>query len=339
MDNALENAPEDRTIRLFAFGIGYDVNTDLLDIVSQQLGGRASYVEPGERVDEAVSAFYAQISTPVLANLALDFGTEIVVDDLFPFQLPDLFAGEQLVVVGRYRAGGTTDVTLTGDVNGVERTYVYPDQTLAEKGGEPFVARLWATRKLGALLEQVRRTGASDELVDAIVDLSLRYGIVTPYTSYLVEEPEQALSAAESLIPLERYSLNSLQDRARSEVYLQADSLAAAAPAGAAAVKASEAREELLSAQTVGQDRAVRYVGGRTFRLENRLLADDGRALEFWLDTAYDDAMDVTTIQFGSEAYFDLLDEPGMAEWLAISPELLIVVGDDEAIRITTLDE
>ena len=108
---------------------------------------------------------------------------------LFPYPLPDLFAGEQLVAVGRYKEGGAVEVELKGDVNGTERLFVYPDRDLVTSGGEPFVAKLWATRRIGDLINQVRRRGPQQELIDEIVDLSLRYGIVTPYTSYLVLEP------------------------------------------------------------------------------------------------------------------------------------------------------
>ncbi|MBK8050426.1 MAG: VWA domain-containing protein [Anaerolineales bacterium] len=128
--NAANNRPADGAVRLFTFGIGYDVNTDLLDILSQDLGGRASYVAPEEKIDEAVSAFYTQVSTPVLTGVSLAFGDDVLVEDLYPYPLPDLFAGEQLVVAGRYRDGGPAEVTLTGAVNGRESTFVYSDREL-----------------------------------------------------------------------------------------------------------------------------------------------------------------------------------------------------------------
>jgi Ca-activated chloride channel family protein len=81
----------------------------------------------------------------------------------------------------------------------------------------------------------------------------------------------------------------------------------------------------------------MRYVGGRTFALRAYITADDGSRLELWVDTQYDEAMKVTTVEFGSDAYFDLLDEPNMAQWLAISSELIIVTGEESAVRITTL--
>ena len=45
-------------------------------------------------------------------------------------------------------------------------------------------------------MEQVRTNGEQKELRDEIVDLGTRYGIVTPYTSYLALEPGAALNVA-----------------------------------------------------------------------------------------------------------------------------------------------
>jgi Ca-activated chloride channel family protein len=339
VDNAQNNAPV-RSVRLFPFGIGYDVNADLLDTLGSSLGGRSAYVRPEERIDEAVGSFYAQISTPVLASIALDLGEEAGVDQLFPYPLPDLFAGEQLVVVGRYAAGGVIEVQLTGEVNGAERLYVYPKRELVSSGGEPFVAKLWATRRIGALLDQVRRGGPQQELVDEIVDLSLRYGIVTPYTSYLVLEPGVIEGApgfdttAGAALPQAR----SILGDAEKGVAVAAAEAVAAAPTGAAAVEASIALNALQGVETVVQEDAVRYAAGRTFQRQGQVMDATGRTLDLWVDTTYREDMALETVLFGSDAYFALLDQPDMAEWLALSPEIVIVTGENTALRVTTVE-
>jgi Ca-activated chloride channel family protein len=334
--NAENNAPA-RTIRLFPFGIGYDVNTDLLDTLGSLLGGRTSYVQPEERIDEAVGEFYATISTPVLANIVLDFGPEVAVEGMFPYPLPDLFAGEQLVVVGRYAEGGPVAVTLRGEVNGEERLYVYEGRELAARGGEPFVARLWATRRIGALLDQVRRTGPDAELIDEIAELSLRYGIVTPYTSYLVLEPgEFAPAPLAEGSAAQAYAPRDIAADAHKGVAVAAAEAAAAAPVGAAAVQGSEVRAQLQTANTVPQAEAVRFVAGRSFQRQGVVAGAEGQSVEFWVDTGFRADMAVTTVEFGSDAYFALLDEAeSMAAWLAISPAIVIVTDDATAIRVT----
>jgi Ca-activated chloride channel family protein len=338
IDNALDNRPEDRSVRLFTFGVGYDVNTDLLDILSRELGGRASYVEPAERVDEVVGDFYSQISTPVLTDVEVELA-DARIDEVFPHPLPDLFAGDQIVVAGRYRDGGTFDVELRGTVNGEERLFVYPDQELTDGGGESFEARLWATRKIGALLDEVRRNGPNDELIDAITELSLTYGIVTPYTSFLVLEPGlQPPVAGGGAAPAATEAPLALMDSARAAVQESAAGMAAAAPAGEAAVQASKDRAALLGAETVRQEEPVRFVAGKTFTRRAMVPAPDGRVLELWVDTAYAEEMPTRTVRFGSPEYFDLLDLPDMPAWLAIAPELILVL-DDGAVRVTTVDE
>ena len=201
IDNLAAAAPDN--LRLFAFGVGYDVDTFLLDSLAQAHHGSTMYVLPEESLDEKLSAFYTRISTPVLTDLSLDFG-EMSTFDLYPSPLPDLFSGSQIVVVGRYHQGGTTRVTLTGAVNGQTQSFQFPDQDFAVQSDhetlisnlQSVIPRLWATRKIGYLLNQVRLHGPDQETVDQIVRLSIRYGIVTPYTSYLVTEPA-ALGAAE----------------------------------------------------------------------------------------------------------------------------------------------
>ncbi|HID89999.1 MAG TPA: VWA domain-containing protein, partial [Anaerolineae bacterium] len=160
-------------VRLFPFGLGDDVNTILLDTLAEQHGGTTGYVRPYERIDEEVSAFYAKISTPVLTDIELDFGA-VMVEDTYPYPLPDLFAGTQLILVGRYREGGATRIVLTGEVNGERREFVY-EGTFRAEGGDDFIPRLWATRKIGHLLTQIRLHGERKEWVDAIVELSVRY--------------------------------------------------------------------------------------------------------------------------------------------------------------------
>ena len=353
--NAQANKPEGRSVRLFTFGVGYDVNTDLLDVLSADMGGRTTYVAPEAQIDEVVSAFYDQIGKPVLANVALDFGGNTVVDEIYPYPLPDLFAGEQLVAAGRYRDGGPLTVQLSGDVNGRPVTFVYPDQELAERGGEPFVARLWATRKLGARLEQVRREGPNDELIDAIVALSLEYGIVSPYTSYLVLEPGMTdvdSVAVDGGPPVPRSAgspdgagtgsagmggeaVTSL----RADAYAAAESVAAAvaaAPAsGEAAVKAAQQRAALAGAENVQQSEEVRYLGGKTFARRGYAEGADGQPAEFWVDTAYTEEMDLETVEFASDRYWALLEQPNVAQWLSLSTEMIVVLDNGTALRVT----
>lgn len=173
--------------RIFSFGVGNDVNTVLLDALADNSRAVSSYVREGEDIEAKVSSLYAKISNPVLANLKLQVGDDIKVSEVYPPQLPDLFHGSQLVVFGRYTGKGHTTIKLTGQIGKETKEFVY-ELNFADKteGNQGFVEDLWARRKVGYLLDQIRVQGETKEVVDEVVQLAKRYGITTPYTSYLL---------------------------------------------------------------------------------------------------------------------------------------------------------
>ena len=181
-------------VRLFVFGVGYDVNTVLLDRLARENHGAADYVKPDENLEERLSAFYTKVASPVLTDVRLEFSRSI--RDLYPDPLPDLFAGQQLLVVGRYTSGGPTTVALEGSVDGRRERLAFGDLSLVEDDRRAsYLPGLWATRRVGTLLERLRLLGTSREVVDEVVALSTRYGIVTPYTSFFVNEQVDVANA------------------------------------------------------------------------------------------------------------------------------------------------
>ncbi len=177
--------------RVFTFGVGDDVNATMLDRMAEQSRAVSTYVRPAEDIEAKVSGLYSKISHPVLANLKLEVaatsGRGVTLEEIYPPQLPDLFHGGQLVVLGRYNQSGHAAVKLTGAIGGETREFVYElnfaDKTTDDKA---FVEHVWARRKVGYLLDQVRANGEKKELVDEVTLLAKKYGIATPYTSYLI---------------------------------------------------------------------------------------------------------------------------------------------------------
>ncbi len=293
LDNFAREAPDN--VRLFSFGVGYDVDTFLLDLLAGNHSGTSSYVVPGERIDEKVSAFYQKISTPVMTDLVLEIDG-VRTFDAYPDPLPDLFVGSQIILVGRYKEGGSADITLSGIINGREESFTFENlnfMTGRERSPENStlrtIPRLWATRKVGFLLNEIRLHGANQEIIDQIVRLSIRFGIVTPYTSYLVTE-DMALGAD---------AIEDLSAREFEE--------SAAAPqepvSGEAAVEKAADQGALQEADVVEAPPAeaaeqVRILGDRTFVYLNGV----------WTDTAFDPGR-MTTIQvaFLSDDYFALV--------------------------------
>jgi Ca-activated chloride channel family protein len=321
LSNFAANAPDN--LRLFAFGVGYDVDTILLDTLAQDHHGRSTYVQPGMSIDEILSSFYSGISTPVLTNLDLGFG-DLSVYDLYPDPLPDLFAGSQVILLGRYREGGTTDIDLTGEVNGEVQRFTFSDQVFDDLSPanslQASIPRLWATRKIGYLLNEIRLQGANQEIIDQIVHLSIRYGIVTPYTSYLVTE-EVPLGAAE-------------QQRQSEETYGQIQAMPTQAPSGQGAVQSAAeagAMQDAASAPELKGEAfsTVRILGARTYVLS------DGK----WIDTSYDpDSMETTKVDFLSQKYFDLVAaHPELADAFALG-EQVIALSNGEAYEVLPSD-
>lgn len=301
---------------LFAFGVGNDVDTILLDSLTQQHHGTTQYVIPGEQIDEAVSALYTKVASPVLTSVELEVDG-IDIWDLQPAQLPDLFSGEQLVLVGRYDGWGPAEVQLSGTLQGERVTIEYDDVRFTAQGGESSVPGLWATRKIGELLRDIRVNGPNEETIDQIVRISIRYGIVTPYTSYLVTEPA----------PFGDDAVDVISERAAATTTTFAASGEASV---AAADTAAELESSDLAAPVTSQyAELIASAGGRTFRQV------DGR----WIDTTFDPDMTTTRIAFGSSDYFALAGrDTATAAALAIAPHVVVVI-DGAAFEIVGADD
>jgi uncharacterized protein YegL/uncharacterized lipoprotein YajG len=190
IDAILKKAKAARSerVRLFTFGVGNDVNTRLLDDLAESSKGAREYIAPSEDIELKVGTFFDKVSYPVLTGLKLKIGGEVRVHDVLPRSLPDLFKGGQLVVTGRYEGSGMVPITLSGVVAGKPAEFRMEGKFVVGEDRDDFVPRLWAVRKVGYLMDAIRLNGANEELRKEIVRLGTRYGIVTPYTSFLVVE-------------------------------------------------------------------------------------------------------------------------------------------------------
>ena len=326
IEQILANVKSETTdqVRLFPFGVGNDVNTLLLDTLAEDNRGATGYVRPHERIDEEVSGLYAKIKTPVLTDLALDFG-DVIIEDAYPANLPDLFAGEQLILTGRYRLtednGKATTITLTGQVDGEEQEFVY-EGFFGISDDNNFIPRLWATRKLGYLLTQIRLHGENEEWVNAIIDLSVRYGIITPYTSFLIQE-EDILTNTGREEAAEEYMAQPTEPMVGAPAAEKAEAEADMRGAGSAA-PLTELEEDRESGDVV---QTVKHMGEKTF------LMRDG----VWIDTTFDpETMSTRKIGFGTETYFELLNaRPQWGHYLALG-ERVIFVAEGEAYEMVS---
>ena len=285
------------TARLFTFGVGYDVNTLLLDRLAQENRGTTTYVQPGESLEVVLSNFYEKIDSPVLADLKLNVDGPCIYNS-YPRVLPDLFRGNQLILVGRYRGDSLADIGLSGEARG-ESLNLSCQRSFHEVSLDAsFLPRLWAGRKIASLLEQIRLYGETDELVDDVIRLSRLFGIITPYTSFLVDESSV-------------YSAEEMADAVRT---------AAAPTTGSQAVSGAAALKILAEAGTVpSSGEMVRTVEDRTYWMKNGM----------WTDSTYDGTETIDIAVF-SQAYFDLLEIlPWIGPHLALGEALIVQIGGD----------
>jgi Ca-activated chloride channel family protein len=360
MDALTEDAP--RNARIFTFGVGDDVDTFLLDQIVRDFKGAGSYVRPSERIDEEVATLYNKISAPVMTDIEIIWDG-VTPEWVYPRNLPDLFAGEQLTIVGRYRnSESNVTITLSGIVNGQRETLTYTVDGLQENaGGESFLGRLWATRRIGDLLNNIRLNGEDPELVESVVNLSIRYGIITPYTSFLIEEDDilsqsgrdaafddfaaeaeelandftgasavdaadTALGLSEANAPMAMPTMQSNRSGSGSGA-----SVGGAAPAEPMDMDMAE-DDGFVTDEETGEGFAsepsvnpVQYVGDKTFLLQG----------DIWTDTLYNpDTMDAIEVVFLSDAYFDLLEQfPDAGAYLAIGEQVIVVL-DGQAYEV-----
>ncbi len=302
--------------RIFVFGVGYDVNVNLLDKMAEQNNGTRQYVQPQENLEVAVSAFYTKISEPVLVNLALKF-LNIRAKNLYPQKLPHLFRGTQLTILGRYIGSGKSKITLSGDINGEKQEFSNNVKFPKNEADHQFLPRLWAQRKVAYLVDEVRLNGENKELVDEIVRLSEKYGIMTPYTSFLVTEDGPR---REILSRLQRgrgaTSVQTTPTDTKPKLSAIRVKSVKAAPTQELRVEESK-RLQALQTQEQLADTAitVKQVKNKTFHLKDGV----------WIDTAHKTEAKTTKFEFGTDSYFELLKkEPELTKYLAIGKHVIV---------------
>jgi Ca-activated chloride channel homolog len=188
------NRRECRGIRIYSFGVGDDVDAHLLDLLAEKTSACSTYVRPNEDLEAKASALAKKIGRPVRTDLKLTISGGPRLVEMYPPRLPDLFQGDQIQVAGRFEGHGPAKITLKGRA-GDQRfsesfQAVFPEVSTDYN----FVAPIWARRKVGYLLDQIRLHGESVEVKKELVKLAHDYSIATPYTSLLVV-PESAASA------------------------------------------------------------------------------------------------------------------------------------------------
>jgi Ca-activated chloride channel family protein len=347
----------ERRARIFVFGLGEDVNANFLDAISAANRGTSEYARGGEELEQKLSGFYGKIAFPVMADLVLKVDGDVDLYDIYPRETPDLFHGSQLLLLGRYRDDGDAEVILGGKVGAQTKTYSYEVSFPDRERDNDFLAHLWATRKVGFLLDEIRLHGENAELRDEVIALGREYGIVTPYTSYLVTEDEPVVPNRMGWrgdMPVPDVAVWGPEDAA--EQPMGGGGWTVATPAAAAPMAADYDRYQALSTvtrsagQTSGESasgdegrrmseelRDMReaerqQTGGFTQYVAGRLFVRTGSG---WVEDGAAGAGATLEIKYLSRAYFDVLAaHPELSALLSLGEDVTLRVGDGKALVI-----
>ncbi len=313
--------------RLFTFGVGADLNVSLIEQLALEGRGTASFVRPEESVERAVGIVASRLTSPLVTYVRIH-SDGVGLLKMHPSGPVDIFAGEDLVVLARYDGSGNAVIRFDGQTTSGPVTWSsrvnFPDRSREN----PFVARLWATQRVGYLSAEKRKHGGSREIDDEIRDLGERFGIPTEFSSYLVVEPGM------------------LRGRVMGATGIQLDNVvvtgagtsrlsAPAAPVQFEAAKTAAAQRSVTnmaaadSASGLREDANVRHVGNVTFVLLDSV----------WTDVRYKRVGPVVRVKPFSDAYFKLLElQPDLRDAFTVG-ERAIISGRSMAIELTPIGE
>ncbi|MDF1564756.1 MAG: VIT domain-containing protein [Deltaproteobacteria bacterium] len=348
---------EKKKSRIFAFGVGDELNATLLDRLASESGASVEFARDGKETEVKLSGFYNRIAFPVLSDVAVELDGARAFD-IYPRTSPALFKGSQMIVVGRYREPGTHAVSLSGKTGAETKKY---DEKLKFPASEPeheFIARLWAVRKVGYLLEQIRVHGENAELKEEVTRLGKKFGIVTPYTSYLVVEdtpmptpgprpfpdrpPRRDFegrasggAAPAAAPPPEAFAADEAMAPRRAEREKKAKALSGSSfstRTGADAIATSGAIKALKEEATLGDagGTTVRRASGRTF------VWKDGA----WTDSDWKSGAKILKVAYLSDAYFELLkSQPSLKKALTLGERVRIMIDGKRGVEIAEAGE
>ncbi|MGE5671193.1 MAG: VIT domain-containing protein [Fibrobacterota bacterium] len=327
--------------RIFTFGIGDEINTHLLDKFTEITNAYRTYVTPDEDIEVKVSDIYTKIQSPLFTDLTIDFGNAITAKHMYPKKLPDLFHGSSITILGKYSGSGSAKIKLSGRIHGEQKTLEYAAAFPESKSDNAFIAPLWAARRIGYLLDQIRLNGSDKELVDEVTQLAKTYGIITPYTSYLIVEDDDRLVQNNRMSDESRTFSPALRKKSGTfveEKRLEFESMKS--KSGAPSARASSELQALNQSVNTDQikekqsrleykdDKGVsRNITRQVKMIQGRAFYNNG---QFWTDIELQKQKqqgNKKRIQYASTEYYNLINQyPESSQYLALGRNVQFVM-------------
>ncbi len=325
--------------RIHLLGVGHDVNAPLLDQLAHASAGTSQFAHPGEDAGAAFLHLASRLSLPRFTGIAIEaIGADGALDvaairERVPEVIEDAYEGEQTVLLGRYRKGATRlGFRVAGELDGEPLISRFEFDISGAALENAFVSRLWAQRRIAALVDHVRRQGAgtgaaaaiSAELVEEVRMLSQRWGILSEYTAFLALEGTDLANEMVNRTALSSSLLNRAQRTRTGAAGVVQSVNQTRWRRGHRVDRLNRFLDEQLRENTVTR---VQHVGERAFFLRG------GK----WVDTrlfegganAVAQLQLLTSVPFGSDGYRDFtkwLDARGLAGVLALSGDVLVEV-------------
>lgn len=299
--------------RIFSFGVGSDLNVALVERLALEGKGTAQFVRPDESVERAVAIVASRLTNPVVTNLRVRADGVRLLKRL-PGDAADLFSGQDYVLLTRYDGSGPARIHFEGETAQGPVSWTTRVEFPSSSRENSFVARLWATQRIGYLSAEKRKSGGSREIDDEIKSLGEKYAIPTEFTSYLVVEP----------------GMRHAQGSVLSDVVVTGVATAAPAPSAAAFEAARTAAKQRAAVNLAVGDEANLSKAASTRRVGTRVFALQG---ETWTDLRKVDSAKVMKVKAYSAAWFKLADAiPELREVFALGDKVVV---SGRAISIT----
>jgi len=319
-----------KNVRLFVFGQGSDVNTRLLDFLALNNRGESEYVMPKQDIAQAVSGFFDRVGSPMLTDITIE-ADGVRLEDVYPQRIPDMYRGEQILVTGRYAGYGKKQVRVSGMFNGKKKSFLFdvefPEVSADDRNA--FVPRIWAGRKVDFLLNEIRKSDTEEmELIKKVTSLAKLYGIVTPYTSFLMTDDvahQTKTVQLRNFVTRMRSNKGGLRGKAWgyaavNNACLQAANRKDLARNGISGKLYSQVQ---LALQQEGKKQhamtAIRYVGNRTFYNSKNV----------WYDSRFEagQKQKIENVDIGSAKYLTLLKNNAWLGKCMAQGEVVVQVG------------
>ena len=287
--------------RIFVFGVGYDVNDHLLDKMAADNGGTRNYVTPNEDIEDAVSSLFRKMNEPVLVDVGINFG-QIITKELTPKNLPDLFREEQLTILGRYEGHGGIVLKIHGIIGSEQQEFSKNVHFSELETDNDFLPHLWAQGRIAELVDQAALGDGSDELYKEIERLSKKYGVRTPYTSFIAADDGSLGTSYRSTL---------------SDAYTEAIPIPER-------IRYNQELEKRKIVRSKRQYADTKYTGRKTFHRHGRM----------WVDSEYDGTSERKQVAFDSETYYELMNHlPDLAKYAKLAKGALSMIICHEGVN------